>query len=84
MTSAPASAPVVTGVDFVSVPTQDFETAVAFFLAMGIAAHALDELHGRPLGTGIPKGLLIGLAVAGLAGAAAASKAPVPVGTRYH
>jgi hypothetical protein len=47
------------------------ETAVAFFLAMGIAAHALDELHGRPLGTSIPRGLLIGLAVVGLAGAAA-------------
>ena len=25
----------------------------AFFLAVGIGAHALDELHGRPLGTGI-------------------------------
>jgi hypothetical protein len=25
----------------------------AFFLAMGIGAHALDELHGRPLGTRI-------------------------------
>ena len=30
------------------------ETMLAFFLAMGVAAHALDELHGRPLGTGIP------------------------------
>ena len=28
-------------------------TLVAFFLAVGIGAHALDELHGRPLGTGI-------------------------------
>ena len=27
---------------------------LAFFLAMGIAAHALDELHGRPLRTRIP------------------------------
>src|SRR6188474_1944837 len=25
----------------------------AFFLAVGIAAHALDELHGHPLGTRI-------------------------------
>src|SRR2546428_614338 len=24
-------------------------TAIAFFLAVGIAAHALDEFHGRPL-----------------------------------
>lgn len=29
-------------------------TLVAFFLAVGIAAHALDELRGRPLRTGIP------------------------------
>jgi hypothetical protein len=47
------------------------ETVLAFFLAMGIGAHALDELHGRPLGTSIPRGLLIGLAIAGLTGAAA-------------
>ena len=43
----------------------------AFFLAMGIAAHALDELHGRPLGTRIPATVLWTLAAAGLAGAAA-------------
>jgi hypothetical protein len=47
------------------------ETLLAFFLAMGVAAHALDELHGRPLGTRIPDRALVGLAVAGLAGAAA-------------
>ena len=47
------------------------ETMLAFFLAMGLAAHALDELHGRPLATRIPSGALIGLAVAGLAGAIA-------------
>jgi hypothetical protein len=47
------------------------ETLVAFFLAMGIAAHALDELHGRPLGTRIPAGVLRSLAVLGLAGAVA-------------
>jgi hypothetical protein len=47
------------------------ETLVAFFLAMGIAAHALDELHGRPLRTGIPSGVLVGLAIVGLAGAVA-------------
>ena len=27
----------------------------AFFLAMGVAAHALDELHGRPLRTRDPR-----------------------------
>jgi hypothetical protein len=45
------------------------ETLVAFFLAMGIAAHALDELHDRPLGTRIPRGVLVALAIVGLAGA---------------
>ena len=47
------------------------ETTAAFFLAMGVAAHALDELNGRPLRTRIPRGVLIGLAVVGLAGALA-------------
>lgn len=47
------------------------ETLLAFFLAMGFAAHALDELHGRPLGTRISRGALIALAAAGLAGAVA-------------
>jgi hypothetical protein len=44
---------------------------VAFFLAMGIAAHALDELKGRPLRTQIPSPVLLGLAVLGLGGAVA-------------
>lgn len=43
----------------------------AFLLALGIAAHALDELHGRPLATNIPGRLLVGLAAASLAGAVA-------------
>ncbi|MFL5952621.1 MAG: hypothetical protein ACJ76I_00740 [Gaiellaceae bacterium] len=43
----------------------------AFFLAMGVAAHALDELQGRPLRTRIPTRVLVGLAVAALAGACA-------------
>jgi hypothetical protein len=43
----------------------------AFFLAMGIAAHALDELNGRPLGTSIPSPVLWALGIAGLAGAVA-------------
>lgn len=45
------------------------ETLLAFFLAMGLAAHALDELNGRPLGTRIPDGVLWGIAVVGLVGA---------------
>ena len=44
-------------------------TMAAFLLALGISAHALDELHGRPLGTSIPSRTLVGLAVAALAGA---------------
>jgi hypothetical protein len=43
----------------------------AFFLAMGVAAHALDELKGRPLGTRIPTGVLVALAVVTLTGACA-------------
>jgi hypothetical protein len=43
----------------------------AFFLAVGISAHALDELQGRPLRTKIPSPVLWALAVAGLAGALA-------------
>ena len=46
-------------------------SVLAFFLAVGLAAHALDELHGRPLGTGIPDATLWGVAVGGLAGAVA-------------
>ena len=47
------------------------ETLIAFFLAMGLAAHALDELEGRPLKTRIPSGALRAIAIAGLAGAVA-------------
>jgi len=42
---------------------------LAFFLAVGLAAHALDELHGRPLRTQIPGPVLIAVTIAGLAGA---------------
>ena len=45
------------------------ESLVAFFLGMGLAAHALDELHGRPLSTRIPDGVLWAIAIVGLAGA---------------
>jgi hypothetical protein len=39
-------------------------TLAAFSLAVGVGAHALDELNGRPLGTAIPRSLLIGGAAA--------------------
>ena len=35
---------------------------VAFGLAVGVGAHALDELRGRPQGTSIPSPILVGLA----------------------
>jgi hypothetical protein len=44
---------------------------IAFFLAVGIAAHALDELNGRPLRTSISRTALIVVTAAGLAGAVA-------------
>lgn len=43
----------------------------AFLLAVGVAAHALDELHGRPLRTTISSSTLAGATATGLAGAAA-------------
>jgi hypothetical protein len=43
----------------------------AFFLALGVACHALDELAGRPLGTRLSSRALVGMAGAGLAGAVA-------------
>jgi hypothetical protein len=46
-------------------------TLIAFFLAVGLAAHALDEFHGRPLRTQIPSALLVIVAGLGLAGAVA-------------
>jgi hypothetical protein len=47
------------------------ETLAGFFLGVGVAAHALDELNGRPLRTRIPAPVLWALAAAGLAGAVA-------------
>ena len=44
-------------------------TLLAFFLAVGLAAHALDEFHGRPLQTRIPGGVLLAVTVLGLGGA---------------
>ena len=42
---------------------------LAFGLAVGIGAHALDELNGRPLRTQIPERLLVALAVASIGAA---------------
>jgi hypothetical protein len=46
-------------------------TLAAFFLAVGIGAHALDELNGRPLRTEIPGPVLVALAGASIVGAIA-------------
>lgn len=46
-------------------------TVLAFFLAVGLAAHALDELNGRPLRTTLPTPVLVAVSVLGLAGAVA-------------
>jgi hypothetical protein len=43
----------------------------AFALAVGVGAHALDELNGRPLRTKIPDRVLVGLASVSIAGACA-------------
>jgi hypothetical protein len=43
----------------------------AFFLAVGISAHAFDELNGRPLRTQLKRATLISLGVFGLVGAVA-------------
>lgn len=53
-------------------------TLVGFFLAVGVAAHALDELHGHPLRTRIrDRSLRIATAI-GLVGAVAFGIAGVP------
>jgi hypothetical protein len=44
-------------------------SVVAFFLGVGLTAHALDELNGRPLRTGIPGRVLWTIALVGLSGA---------------
>lgn len=51
--------------------TRLLATLGAFFLAVGVSAHALDELHGRPLGTSIPRAGLALAAGLGLLGAVA-------------
>jgi len=44
---------------------------IAFFLAVGVGAHALDELHGRPLKTAIPAPVLLTAAALSIGGAVA-------------
>jgi hypothetical protein len=44
-------------------------TLAAFFLAVGVGAHCLDELHGRPLHTELPTWQLVTAATLGLGGA---------------
>ena len=44
---------------------------LAFFLAVGVGAHALDELNGRPLATRIPTKVLVALAATSIGGAVA-------------
>jgi uncharacterized membrane protein YdcZ (DUF606 family) len=44
-------------------------SVLAFFCAVGVAAHALDEVHGHPLHTAIPDAALWLAAIAGLLGA---------------
>ena len=58
-------------------------TLLAFFLAVGIAAHALDELSGRPLKTAIPGRILLSLVVLSLAGAVALGIAGVLVASPW-
>ena len=51
--------------------TRLIATLLAFFFAVGLAAHALDELHGRPLRTRIPSIVLVVVAGVGLTGSIA-------------
>lgn len=50
-------------------PARLLATLGAFLLAVGLGAHALDELHGRPLGTSIASWQLVVAAAASLTGA---------------
>jgi demethylmenaquinone methyltransferase/2-methoxy-6-polyprenyl-1,4-benzoquinol methylase len=52
---------------------------LAFGLAVGIAAHSFDELHGRPLATRIPSRVLVVLGTIALALSVALGIAAVPM-----
>ncbi|HEV2415239.1 MAG TPA: hypothetical protein VGX27_10550 [Candidatus Dormibacteraeota bacterium] len=54
-------------------------TLLAFFLAVGVSAHVLDELRGRPLRTEIPSRVLWTAAILGLTGAVAIGVAGMTV-----
>ena len=58
-------------------------TLGAFFLAVGLSAHSLDELKGRPLATTIPAPQLVGASVLGLGGAVALGVAGLFVVSPY-
>jgi len=55
----------------------------AFLLALGVGAHALDELQGRPLRTRIPARVLWSLAVCSIAAAVAIGAAAAAVWTPW-
>src|SRR5215472_2266202 len=59
--------------------TRLLATVLAFAFAVGISAHALDELRGRPLQTEIPSMVLWTAAIAGLAAAVVLGLAGVTV-----
>lgn len=65
-----AVAPVVDGVVLAG-------TLLAFLFGLGIGAHALDELHGRPLRTSLGTRTLLALGIAGMAAAMAVAVAGV-------
>ena len=52
-------------------PDRLWAALAAFFLAVGVGAHALDELHGRPLRTELSRRALISLSLAAMIGAVA-------------
>ncbi len=56
-------------------PTLDWRvlggTLLAFAIGLGVSAHALDELKGRPLGTSLGDRALLGLAIGGFVAVAA-------------
>src|SRR4051812_17532348 len=52
-------------------PVRLWAALAAFFLAVGIGAHALDELHGHPLGTRLDDRTLAVMAGVAIAGAVA-------------
>src|SRR5437867_12573140 len=59
--------------------TRLLATLVAFFLAVGVSPHALDELRGRPRQPQLPEGILWTAAIAGLVGAVGLGVAGGPV-----